>query len=191
MTQPAATIIASCIAIGAALIAFFGVIVNAWVTSRQHRQRLDAERRARDRDEKIAAARRRRDEAIGEVTAATEVAMRAWTLIGAAHNELWDIYDATPWTPGEAQTALEDCATAEMRLAVFGLDQARDACKSYAEVMRRLWEETIQDVDGGPSFKSGHDAMAALRTAFRQTVADLDAEVTAAAVGNEIAGADR
>lgn len=188
MTQPAATIIASCIAVGAALIAFLGVIVNAWVTSRQHRQRLDAERQARDRDERIAAARRRRAEAIGEVTAATEVAMRAWTLIGAAHNELWDIYDATPWTPGEAQTALEECATAEMRLAVFGLDPARDACKNYAEVMRRIWQDTIQKVDGGPSFGPGHDAMAALRAAFRQTVADLDADVTAAAVGNEIAG---
>lgn len=191
MTQPAATIIASCIAVGAALIAFLGVIVNAWVTSRQHRQRLDAEREARDRDQRIAAARRRRDVAIDEVIATAEVAMRAWTLIGAAHNELWDIYDATPWTPGEAQSALEECATAEMRLAVFGLDQARDACKSYADVMRQIWEATIHEVDGGPSFKPGHDAMAALRTAFRRTVVDLDAEVTEAAVGNEFAGAAR
>lgn len=185
MTQPTATIIAACIAVTAALIAFAGVVINAWVTNRQHRERLAAERATRDRDEQIATATRKRDEAIAEVVAATEVAMRAWTLVGAAHNNAVGLHDATPWTPGEAQLALEECETADMRLAIFGLEKAQSYFRAYVDEVRKIWDglndPDVMYHDGPPGYIEANKAIDKMRNSFRTTVADLDLGVTAAA----------
>ncbi|MEU3475318.1 hypothetical protein [Rhodococcus sp. NPDC006774] len=53
MTQPAATIIASCIALSAALLAFIGVIVNNWNQNRMERDRAKRETAERRRLERI------------------------------------------------------------------------------------------------------------------------------------------
>lgn len=177
MTQPLATIIAACIAVLAATIALVGVMLTVRSNERQHRERVESEQVARDRDATRASAVRRRDEAAEEIVAASEVAMRVWMLVGAAHNELIGIPDATPWTAGEAQLALEDCSARVMRLEIFGLDQASAALSSYRAALGVIWDGTVDPYGGAPDFSPGHEEMAKLRGAFTQTVSNLEQQV--------------
>lgn len=173
MSQPWATVIAALIAVVAAGLALTGVLLTLRANERQHKERLDAERVARDNDERVAAAVRRRDEAVRELVSASESAMRAFNLVGSAHAELLGVDNPGPWTSEALAASFEDCEMAEMRLDVMGLEPARESFRSYLDTMRSIWGEVEAYAGPYPDFGPAFDALDAMREAFRQTVTEI------------------
>ncbi|MFC9473075.1 hypothetical protein ACFTS5_12910 [Nocardia sp. NPDC056952] len=163
LTQPQATIWAAGIAVGAATIALIGVLINAAVSQRQHRDKDSAAIRDRNRTEAI--------DALLEALSAT---MDLWILVGIMHNKIMGkaMSTADP-TDSELDTARAKIINAKLKLELLGLGGS-DNVDEVRKSLNRLALE----------FKAGNKSSGfaeAMRTrdkmiaSFQATLAQIDA----------------
>ncbi|MEU1961536.1 hypothetical protein [Nocardia sp. NPDC019304] len=164
LTQPQATVYASLIAVTAALIAFSGVALTAWISQRQHREKDRAA--VRDRNYK---------QAVDALVEALTISAETWEVVGRF---AIDKMGKTPPdnvvpTHVECIAAVSRMNTAELKLELLSLDEDqlyRQLRKKFVKLLDAADKGKIEEIE----FDSAFELRKRLINSFRASLTRLD-----------------
>lgn len=164
LTQPQATICAAVIALVAALIALGGVLVNARVSERQHREKDAATLRDRNRKDAV--------DAMVEALAAS---MRLWDLVGTIHSlavGLDDVSEDDRPTLSQLNAAWMAMMSAELKLELLDIASFKEV-SALREALGTI-RDTAHMGSDIEDFASSWDAREAMVKSFQFALKQID-----------------